>query len=119
MYYLDEDLSPQIPELLRQRGLDAVSVHELGARGFLDEVQLERAADDERCLVTRNRDDFIRITLSFLVDQRPHHGVLVVPNALPADLFGTVADRLAEYAVMYPDGLPSCTVDFLQARPSN
>ena len=112
-YDLDEDLSPLIAQLLRQRGLDAVSVHELGARGLPDEVQLERSAGDERCLVTRSRDDFIRLNLSLLVDQRPHHGVLVVPHALPSSRPADIAERLAEYAAMYPDGLPPYTVDFL------
>ena len=57
---LDEDLSDRVAVGLHARGIDAVSVHELGRdnRRIPDDVQLEYAVGQGRVLVTYNRGDF-------------------------------------------------------------
>jgi hypothetical protein len=111
--YLDEDLSPRIAEILRRRGIDAVSVHEVGARGLPDHVQLERAIRERRCLVTRNRDDFARLTVERFAHHEPHYGVIVVPRSVPADRFAVVATAIARITRDHPKGLPAYTVTFV------
>ena len=111
--YLDEDLSPKIAEIARRRGCDAISAHEHGALGIPDAAQLDRAVRAARCLVTRNRDDFVRLSLERYAHHQPHHGVLIVPRSLPADRFALVAAALATYARQHPLGLPAYTIDFL------
>ena len=115
-YYLDEDLSQKIAEILRSRGVDVVSVHEVGTEEFSDRSQLEQAAKAHRCLVTRNRDDFIQLTLQFFQEQLPHYGVLIVPYSFPGDRFSMIARALAKYAARHPDGLPAYTIDFLTRK---
>jgi predicted nuclease of predicted toxin-antitoxin system len=43
-FYLDENLSPRIAELLRTRGLVATSAHEVGNTHLDDRTQLRYAA---------------------------------------------------------------------------
>ncbi len=113
--YLDEDVSPRVAQMLRKRSVDAVSAHECGALGFSDSEQLRRASTDGRCLVTRNRDDFIRATLDAFAHRETHCGVLILTRNLPADRFDLVATKLAQYVRRHPDGLPAYTIDFLTA----
>jgi len=112
-FYLDEDLSPRIAEIARRRGCDAVSAHERGMRGLDDASQLDRAVREGRCLVTRNRDDLIKLTVERYAHRRPHRGILIVPRSLPADRFARIAAALVAYAKRRPEGLPDYTVDFL------
>jgi hypothetical protein len=112
-YYLDEDQSPKIARILRKNGIDASSCHEVGMVGASDLEQLEFAARERRCLVTRNRDDFIKLTLQFFNDHRPHYGVLIVPYTIPGDQFARMACLLKAFASRHPSGLESYSVDFL------
>ncbi len=112
-YYLDEDLSPRIAEILRKIGVDAVSAHERGMNGASDREQMELAVREKRCLVTRNRNDFIRLTLQFFNDQLPHYGVLIVPYTLPGNQFTRIARLLQVFDLKSKRGLGSYQVDFL------
>jgi predicted nuclease of predicted toxin-antitoxin system len=44
-FYLDEDLSPKIAEILRRSGIDALSAHEAGMCEASGQGQLEFAAE--------------------------------------------------------------------------
>jgi hypothetical protein len=82
-YVLDEDVHPEVAAVARGLGLDVRSVHEIGRRGFSDFDQLRLAAADRRIVVTRNRDDFITLTVESFRAGDPHHGVLILPHTLP------------------------------------
>lgn len=117
-FYLDEDLSHRIAELARARGCDVLSSHECGRDGLRDEEQLRLAAAEGRCFVTRNRDDFIALTVRCFQDGAPHAGVLIVPDSLPADDFAALAAAVVAYAEEHPEGLPAYTIDFLHPVPT-
>ncbi len=82
-YLLDEDIHPLTAEIARGLGLDVVSVHEIGRLMLPDYEQLEYAARQKRVMVTRNRDDFIQLTLAFFRGRQPHAGILIVPHTQP------------------------------------
>ncbi len=112
-YYLDEDISPGIAEILRAKGIDAVSAHEAGMLQASDLEQLDHASKNKRCFVTRNRNDFIKLTVMFFNENRPHHGVLIIPASYPGDRFGRTAKALEKYAREHEKGMPSYGIDFL------
>ena len=112
-YYLDEDISPKVSELLRKSRVDAVSAHEVNRLNISDAEQLQYAALQKRCMVTRNRNDFIRLTIQFFNDHRPHHGVLIIPHTIPGDRFSLTAKYLKKYASEHSEGMEPYTIDFI------
>lgn len=114
-YYLDEDLSPKIADLLKKKKIDALSAHQIEMTQASDLQQLEYAGTHNRCLVTRNRNDFITLTLRFFNENRKHCGVLIIPHTLPEDNFNLIAKALAKHAATYPTGVTPYSIDFLKA----
>ncbi len=116
-FYLDEDLSPRIAEMLRKLGADGKSAHEVRMNGVSDGEQLDFAAAEGRCLVTYNRNDFIMLTRIYLDTNRPHCGVVIVPHTLRGNEFRRIAQALSHFASLNPEGLPPYTIAFLQGKP--
>jgi len=115
-FYLDEDLSPKVAEILRKSGIDALSAHEARMCEASDQRQLEFAATEKRCLVTRNRDDFIRLTVQFFNDQRAHCGVLIVPHSLPGDQFSRIAGLIKKFSSIHQKVLAPYSIAFLPIK---
>jgi hypothetical protein len=113
-FLLDEDLNPAAAEIGRGLGLDVVSVHEIDRRGFSDEEQLRFAITQRRTLVTRNRDDFLRLTRSFYAAGELHDGLLIVPHSLPNHRPERIARALERWCGRPGDPGPHF-VDFLRA----
>jgi hypothetical protein len=82
---LDEMLAAPIAEQLRRLGHDAIAVqeeHEL--MGLSDREQFRRAQQDERAVVTYNRDDFLELDREFRAADRRHAGIVIVnPRRFP------------------------------------
>ena len=114
-YYLDEDLDPAIAVAGRTLGVDVVSAHECGARGLTDEEQLARAAAEQRCIVTYNRDDFIAVTRRTYDKEEPHYGVLIVPPQVRYSQPSGIAKALAAHAAHFgTQDYSPYTIDFLK-----
>jgi hypothetical protein len=111
--YLDEDISPKVSVILRKKGMDAISAHETGMLEASDENQLSLAAAEGRAMVTRNRDDFITLTVQFFEALKPHNGLIIVPHTIPGFEFSKLATLLMKYSKDHPQGLESYTIEFL------
>lgn len=97
-FLLDEDLPPKAAGIARNLGLDAVSVHEVSRRGYADDEQFRFSAGEDRIFVTRNRDDFLLLTVEFYRVGEPYPGVLIVPRSLPNDRPERISHALKRWA---------------------
>ena len=112
-FYLDEDISPKVSVILRKRGIDAVSAHEVGMLEASDENQLSFAVAEGRVMVTRNRDDFITLTVQYFEALKPHSGLIIVPHTIAGSDFGKLAALLVKFSKNYPGGVASYAIEFL------
>jgi predicted nuclease of predicted toxin-antitoxin system len=116
-FYLDENLSPRIAEMLRARGLDAVSAHEAPGNTQLDDrSQLLYAAGARRAMVTCDIADFAELTGEFIATNREHCGIVLVPSSFRTDEFVLIADAVEQVARDHPGGLAGMVV-FLRRPP--
>jgi predicted nuclease of predicted toxin-antitoxin system len=103
--YLDEDISLRLGLLLRARGFDVVSAHDVGARGETDDEQFERANLDGRAILSFNYADFNRIAARCFDEGRVHAGILVAYRQSTRDEIGSMVDRVSVFLSAAPDDL--------------
>jgi Domain of unknown function (DUF5615) len=103
--YLDEDLSPRIALLLRQRSVNATSAHEVGNSQLADRAQLEYATREARAIVTRNVVDFLGLARDAVATNRRHAGIILVPSSFRGDEYQAIAKAIVEELKSYPKGL--------------
>jgi uncharacterized protein with PIN domain len=76
--YLDEDTLPELAALLRDRGYDVLSAHDIGALGITDEEQLAIAISERRAIVSSNRRDFARLATHCSENGIEHWGIVLM-----------------------------------------
>lgn len=114
--YLDENLSPEIARLLRDRGIDAVSAHELRKHQVADRAQLALATAEGRALVTRDVVDFLLLSGQMIAANTEHAGIIVVQASFRGNEFQEIAAGIHEIVRQYPGGLRGSVV-YLQRQP--
>ena len=100
-FLLDEDVSPRVAAGLRRRGVDAVSVYELGRANAAvsDEAQLGAAAVAGRALVTYNRADCQALDAEWRLRGATHAGVLwCAERTIPRRAIGELVRSIAAFA---------------------
>jgi predicted nuclease of predicted toxin-antitoxin system len=103
--YLDEDLSPRVALLLRQRGVDATSAHEVGNGQLADRAQLQYATREGRAIVTRNVVDFLELARDAVASNTRHAGIVLIPSNFRGDEYQAIAGAIVEQLRAYPAGL--------------
>lgn len=105
---LDEQLSPRIAALLRQRGYDVVAVVDrTDLVGRSDRIILEVAGSEMRAVVTNNIKDFRPLAAEWLAQGRTHPGLILLPSSRTRTRLAVaaLADALEGLLGEHPDGL--------------
>ena len=107
---LDEQLSPRIAELLRDRGHDVQAViNRRDLAGRSDRVILEIAAAEERTVITNNVKDFRPLAAERLARGESHAGLILIPSARTRTRGAVeiLANAIEQVLSEHPDGLPA------------
>jgi hypothetical protein len=107
---LDEQLSPHIATLLRQRGFDIEAVADRpDLVGRSDLVIFAVACDEDRAVITNNVKDFRPLAAQWLAQGRVHAGLILLPSSgtRTRAALAMLADRIAAVLGDSPDGLAS------------
>lgn len=75
---MDEHVAKAVSEGLRRRGVDVVTVQELGLHAANDRQHLERAVQEGRVVVTQDTD-FLRLHAAGV----SHRGIVYAPQQTP------------------------------------
>ncbi len=105
---LDEQLSPRIARILRERGFDVEAVCE---RSDLAEAPdrdvLDSAAREQRAVVTNDIKDFRPLAAERLAGGQGHAGLILVPanRDRSRDAMGALADAIEALMLAHPEGI--------------
>jgi len=75
--FLDEDIHTGLSRALQQRGHDVVHAQDLKRKGKSDSEQFAFAVQEERCLVTFNVRDFVKLHNQYAEQNQEHWGIIV------------------------------------------
>lgn len=96
--YLDADVHPVVARILRDRGFDVLSAHEVARRQMTDAEQLAFAAGHGRALMTFNVADFVREAQRYAREGRDHRGVIVSDQLDVGELVRRLTRVLGAYS---------------------
>jgi len=107
---LDEQLSPQLAVVLRQRGYDVLAVADReDLLGRSDRIILEVASSELRAVVTNNVKDFRPLAAERLARGQAHGGLILLPSSRirTRAAVAALADAIESLLREHPDGMSS------------
>ena len=102
---MDEHVPKAVTEGLRRRGVDVITVQELGLQAAEDALHLEGAAQDGRVVFTQDTD-FLRLRASGL----PHRDIVYAHQLTP--MSHMLRSLMLLHDVLSPDDMV-CHIEFL------
>jgi predicted nuclease of predicted toxin-antitoxin system len=107
---LDEQLSPQIAAVLRERGHDVIAVADRPEPiGATDRTILDTAAAEHRAVITNNIKDFRPLAAERIARGQSHSGLILLPSTHTRTRAAAdpLAVAIAAILERHPDGLHS------------
>lgn len=92
--YLDEDISPVIGVVLRSRGYDVVSTHEVDMNGREDKEQLDYAIKNKRALLTFNARHFAPLAEKYYKEGKEHFGIIVSKKVSLSEMIRLIVNMM-------------------------
>jgi hypothetical protein len=84
--FLEEEVDVLVAQLVRARGISAVTTQEAGRLGATNEQQVFYAASQHWALLTHNRADFESLHQAFVAPGREHSGILIAARLPPYEI---------------------------------
>ncbi len=84
--YLDEDVDVLVADLVRARGLKAVTTQEVERKRKADDDQLAYATSQQLVLVTHNRVDFEELAQQYFAEGKSHSGIIIAVRRDPYEI---------------------------------
>jgi predicted nuclease of predicted toxin-antitoxin system len=85
-FYLDEDVSVLVAELLHSRGFVAVTTRDEGQLQNSDSEQLAYAVRERKAILTHNRADFEALAQVYRDAGKKHYGIILAKHHRPYEL---------------------------------
>ena len=103
--YLDECVDHNLVEALRAQGYSATSALEQGRAnlGDEDDAQLAYATARGWMLITHNERHFRSLSEAYRQDNRPHGGIIVVPERPPFDRLVIRVAMMLDWVATMPE----------------
>jgi len=112
--YIDEDLTNKLALVLRSRGYDVISSHEVNMTGKKDDEQLDYSTSRGRVILTRNTRHFVQLQRKYYDTGKQHSGILVTDDIGFHEMLRRLTAFLdtvdAEYMHNFLDWLPNYKV---------
>ena len=96
-FYLDEDVSVVVADMLEARGFSVLTTRDAGRLGATDIEQLEYAARHGRAFVTHNRADFEELHNLYIAEGRENWGIIVLSRQRPGVLVASLLKLLNRF----------------------